>query len=152
MGWGSAGIKIFDPVARALIDAGTDPQTREDVLADIIEALQNEDWDTQQDSLDLFLNDPPTVAAFARHGITHPDHETAQPAPPPASDDCGCGHDHWKWKCAKEAGGCGYASPFSSRDKDDALAALNAHREDCTVWQATVSERAQRTTGTEPPR
>lgn len=73
MGWGSAGIKIFDPVARALINAGTAEAEREEVLAGLIPALQAEDWDTEQDSLDRFLNDPPTVRAFARHGITAED-------------------------------------------------------------------------------
>ncbi|MFJ2205998.1 hypothetical protein [Streptomyces microflavus] len=68
MGWGSAGAKIFDPVARALIAA--DAPDRETILADIIGALQAEDWDTELDSLDRFLTDPPTVQAFARHGIT----------------------------------------------------------------------------------
>lgn len=67
MGWGSAGTKIFDPVARALIKA--DAPDRETILADIIGALQAEDWDTEHDSLDLFLTDAPTVRAFARHGI-----------------------------------------------------------------------------------
>ncbi|MCY0957679.1 hypothetical protein [Streptomyces sp. H27-H5] len=72
MGWGSAGHRIFDPVARALIAAGTPADQREDILADLIATLQEEDWDTELDSLDHFLTDPPTVRAFARHGITNP--------------------------------------------------------------------------------
>ncbi|MFZ4266553.1 hypothetical protein [Streptomyces arboris] len=70
MGWGSAGTKIFDPVARALIAA--DAPDRETVLADVIGALRAEDWDTEWDSLDLFRDDAPTVRAFARHGIAAP--------------------------------------------------------------------------------
>ncbi|WP_327415455.1 hypothetical protein [Streptomyces sp. NBC_01233] len=73
MGWGSAGIKIFDPVARSLIKAGTPEEEREEVLAELIETLQAEDWDTEQDSLDRFMNDPATVRAFARHGIVQPE-------------------------------------------------------------------------------
>lgn len=73
MGWGSAGSKIFEPVARALINAGTSEEERETVLTEVIGALQAEDWDTEYDSLDEFLNDPPTVRAFARNGITVPD-------------------------------------------------------------------------------
>jgi hypothetical protein len=68
MGWGSAGIKIFDPVATALIKANA--PDRETILIGIISALQAEDWDTELDSLDRFLTDPPTVRAFAHHGIT----------------------------------------------------------------------------------
>ncbi|MGA5497778.1 hypothetical protein ACPCSP_25790 [Streptomyces cinereoruber] len=72
MGWGSAGIKIFDPVARVLINAGVDEDTQVKALGDIIEALRTEDWDTEQDSLDQFLDHPGVVRAFARHGITAP--------------------------------------------------------------------------------
>ncbi|MFC8885840.1 hypothetical protein ACFT54_09795 [Streptomyces cinereoruber] len=72
MGWGSAGSKIFNPVARALIDAGVPEDKQEQVLGDLIETLQNEDWDTEQDSLDNFLDQPGVVRAFARHGITPP--------------------------------------------------------------------------------
>lgn len=39
--------------------------------------------------------------------------------------------DHWSWQCPKEAGGCGYASPWWLRTKADAEAGLAAHRENC---------------------
>ncbi|WP_235618709.1 hypothetical protein [Embleya scabrispora] len=71
MGWASAG-HIFDPVARALIDAGVDGPTKRKVLGDLIRRLQDGDWDTEDESLELFLDDPDVVAAFADHGIRMP--------------------------------------------------------------------------------
>ncbi|MFD4738697.1 hypothetical protein ACFWNQ_15190 [Streptomyces virginiae] len=70
MGWGSAGRTIFDPVARALIDAGASDEIKYDTLDGLICTLQGEDWDTEEDSLDLFLDDPAIVRAFAHRGIT----------------------------------------------------------------------------------
>lgn len=72
MGWGSAGYKIFDPVASALIEAGADDEKKIRVLTDLIETLQAEDWDTELDSLQRFLDDPAVVRAFANNGITWP--------------------------------------------------------------------------------
>ncbi|OPC84168.1 hypothetical protein B4N89_27470 [Embleya scabrispora] len=68
MGWSSAG-HIFDPVARALIDTGVDGPTKRKVLGDLIKRLQDGDWDTEDESLEQFLDDPDVVAAFADHGI-----------------------------------------------------------------------------------
>jgi hypothetical protein len=68
MGWSSAN-QIFDPVARALIDAGADDTTKRKVLGDLISNLQNGDWDTEDESLEDFLADPAIVAAFADHGV-----------------------------------------------------------------------------------
>lgn len=73
MGWGSAGYKIFDPVARALHEAGASDELKERVLSDLIPVLQHEDWDTELDSLQHFLDDPAIVRAFANHGITWED-------------------------------------------------------------------------------
>lgn len=70
MGFGSAGITFFNPVAHALIKAGATDEEKEQVLADLIEHLQGEDWDTELDSLQLFLDDPAIVRAFAKNGIT----------------------------------------------------------------------------------
>lgn len=70
MGWGSAGYKIFDPMARALIEAGATDELKERTLTGLIPALQHEDWDTELDSLQNFLDDPAIVKAFANHGIT----------------------------------------------------------------------------------
>ncbi|MFJ8146592.1 hypothetical protein ACIQ6R_16195 [Streptomyces sp. NPDC096048] len=63
MGWNSAN-RIFDPVARALINTGADDNTKRKVLGDLIGELQEGDWDTGDESLEDFLDDPAIVAAF----------------------------------------------------------------------------------------
>ena len=63
MGWGSAG-RIFDPIAEGLIEAGASDELKRKVLGGLIERLQNEDWDTEWDSLNQFKDDPAIVAAF----------------------------------------------------------------------------------------
>lgn len=73
MGFGSAGHTFFDPMARALIKAGASDEEKEQVLGDLIGNLQGEDWDTELDSLQQFLDDPAIVRAFAKHGITWDD-------------------------------------------------------------------------------
>jgi hypothetical protein len=70
MGWGSAGYKIFDPVARALQEASASDELKEKTLTSLIPTLQREDWDTELDSLQHFLDDPAIVKAFANNGIT----------------------------------------------------------------------------------
>ncbi|MGW2170383.1 hypothetical protein ACWC1C_07605 [Streptomyces sp. NPDC001705] len=72
MGFGSAGLTFFDPVARSLIEAGASDEQKEKVLGDLIANLQAEDWDTELDSLQRFLDDPAIVRAFANNGITWP--------------------------------------------------------------------------------
>ncbi|MCF2130153.1 hypothetical protein L1I79_27525 [Strepomyces sp. STD 3.1] len=72
MGFGSAGLTFFDPVARSLIEAGASDEQKEQVLGDLIANLQAEDWDTELDSLQRFLDDPAIVRAFANNGITWP--------------------------------------------------------------------------------
>jgi hypothetical protein len=69
MGWGSAGHTIFNPVARALREAGAGDELVTRTLAELIPALQDGDWDTELDSLQVFLDDPAVVAAFAAHGF-----------------------------------------------------------------------------------
>ncbi|MET9140537.1 hypothetical protein [Streptomyces parvulus] len=73
MGFGSAGLTFFDPVARSLIEAGATDEQKEKVLGDLIANLQAEDWDTELDSLQRFLDDPAIVRAFANNGITWTD-------------------------------------------------------------------------------
>lgn len=68
MGWSSAN-SVFDPVARALIDAGADDTTKRKVLGDLIGGLQEGDWDTEDESLEDFLDDPAVVQAFADRGV-----------------------------------------------------------------------------------
>ena len=70
MGWGSAGSKFIDPVCRALIEAGASDELKERTLTPMIANLQQEDWDTELDSLQDFLDDPAIVKAFANNGIT----------------------------------------------------------------------------------
>ncbi|MGW1267559.1 hypothetical protein [Streptomyces sp. NPDC002491] len=70
MGFGSAGLTFFDPVARALIEAGASDELKEKTLTKLIADLQEEDWDTELDSLQLFLDDPAIVRAFANNDIT----------------------------------------------------------------------------------
>jgi hypothetical protein len=68
MGWNSAG-DIFDPVAKALVDLNAPDDLKKRVLSDLIGALQDGDWDTEDESLELFKNDPAIVAAFADHDV-----------------------------------------------------------------------------------
>jgi hypothetical protein len=68
MGWNSAG-EIFDPVAQSLIDTGATDEVKRKVLGDLINALQDGDWDTEGESLDLFKDDPAIVQAFADHDV-----------------------------------------------------------------------------------
>lgn len=70
MGWASAGPEIFDPVPQGLIDAGASDEIKRRVLGPLIGKLQGEDWDTEDESLEEFRNDPVIVALFAEHGIT----------------------------------------------------------------------------------
>lgn len=68
MGWSSAN-DIFDPVATALRDTGADDTTKRKVLGDLIGGLQDGDWDTEDESLERFLDDPAIVAAFHDHDV-----------------------------------------------------------------------------------
>lgn len=52
------------------------------------------------------------------------------------------GHDHWNWRCPKEIGGCGYASPWYSPTKAAARAGLYAHLETCTAPSTSASTSA----------
>jgi hypothetical protein len=68
MGWSSAN-EIFDPVVQAMVEAavGTAATTR--VLTVLIKALQDGDWDTEDESLELFKDYPAVVEAFRRNGV-----------------------------------------------------------------------------------
>jgi hypothetical protein len=68
MGWSSAN-QIFNPVARSLQEAGVPDQTKRKVLGDLIGGLQDGDWDTEDESLEDFLDDPAIVAAFHDHNV-----------------------------------------------------------------------------------
>ncbi|MEW5658310.1 hypothetical protein ABGT92_23690 [Streptomyces cinereoruber] len=71
MGWGS-GYRVFNNVADGLIKANATDEIKEQVLGDLIGSLQAEDWDTELDSLQDYLNDPAIVRAFARYDIHWP--------------------------------------------------------------------------------
>ncbi|MFG3085092.1 hypothetical protein [Streptomyces parvulus] len=77
MGWNSAN-RIFDPVARALIDTGADDTTKRKVLGDLISELQDGDWDTEGESLEDFLHDPAIVAAFHDRNVHTQDRACCQ--------------------------------------------------------------------------
>lgn len=70
MGWSGAGTTIFDPVARAVIDAGMSDGSKRAILSSLIEGLKAGDWDTEDESLEEFRNDPVIVALFAERGVT----------------------------------------------------------------------------------
>lgn len=69
MGWSSAG-QIFDRVARGLTEAKVDDEITYRVLFDLGKALQNEDWDTEDESLEAFQDDPTIVRVFHDLGVT----------------------------------------------------------------------------------
>lgn len=68
MGWASGG-EIFDSVADDLIRADAPDALKLLVLSGLIDRLQNKDWDTEDESLERYLNDPIIVQAFEEHGI-----------------------------------------------------------------------------------
>ena len=69
MGWGSA-CSLFNTVADALREAGASDEIRERALTKVIARLQEDDWDTELDSLQSYLDDPAIVRAFEANGIT----------------------------------------------------------------------------------
>jgi hypothetical protein len=69
MGWGSA-YSIFNTIADALVEAGASNEIKERALTKVIARLQEDDWDTELDSLQSYLDDPAIVRAFANNGIT----------------------------------------------------------------------------------
>jgi hypothetical protein len=68
MGWVSAG-EIFYPVARALIELEADDETKRSVLGILITKLQEGDWDTGDESLDKFRDDPVIVSLLMERGV-----------------------------------------------------------------------------------
>lgn len=67
MGWCS-GTSIFDGIAEFVIENGIDEQDSVNLLVRLIDALENEDWDCQQDS--HYYNNPIVQKAFE---ALHPD-------------------------------------------------------------------------------
>lgn len=60
MGWAS-GVEVFDAIAGMLLKDRIDKQK---ILETLIEALENQDWDTQQDS--QYWDHPMVQAAFRK--------------------------------------------------------------------------------------
>ena len=96
MGYGSAGPRFFDPIAWALIDAGASDEQLRQTLGNLIDGLQELDWDTEHDSLQKFQDYPAIVEVFADRGIILPEQptpndETTKPEDPihaqPISDE-----------------------------------------------------------------
>ncbi len=68
MGWASAG-GIFDPVAKAMVEAQAPDEMKTAILSVLIETLRAGDWDTEHESLGEFQDDPAIVEAFRRNGV-----------------------------------------------------------------------------------
>lgn len=68
MGWASAN-GIFEPVADALIESGAGDDVKQAVCSALISALQVRGWDTAEESLGLYADDPAIRAAFKEHGV-----------------------------------------------------------------------------------
>lgn len=66
MGYGSAGYEIFDPVARALLEAKAPDEVITNTCAHLIKTLTEQDWDTLEDSIQEFADEPAVLAAFER--------------------------------------------------------------------------------------
>lgn len=68
MGWASAGI-YFNAVAKALIDHDASDELKTEVCSTLIGVFRDGDWDTEDESLEQFADDPAIVEAFRRHDI-----------------------------------------------------------------------------------
>lgn len=65
MGWASGG-EIFDQVADSMIRVGVDSAQMTEVLADLIQALQDGDWDTEDESMYRYRNNVAVMDAFRK--------------------------------------------------------------------------------------
>jgi hypothetical protein len=73
MGYASAGYAIFDPVMKKLRETGASDEAKHEIASLLIDVLQQQDWDTEDESLEVFADDPAIVRAFAEHEIYLPD-------------------------------------------------------------------------------
>lgn len=70
MGW-AGGSSIFEPVADAVVSSsGMDGETRRRILVALIQALRYSDWDTVDDVIGGYTDNPDVMAAFAECGLT----------------------------------------------------------------------------------
>lgn len=76
MGWSSGG-DVFDPVAETLREMdGIPEQDRTLICVALIKALQGNDWDTEDESLEHFRHTKFVTDAFAEAGVHPPEYET----------------------------------------------------------------------------
>lgn len=75
MGW-SDGNDIFDRQATEYLRAELDPTTLYRLAFILVDALQEQDWDTESESLTKFRTHLPIVAAFYNNGINNTVNET----------------------------------------------------------------------------
>src|SRR5690242_11131900 len=68
MGWSGANA-IFDPVARKMTELKVPGEVKTGVLAVLIHELQQGDWDTESESLEIFADDEAVVDAFRRNNV-----------------------------------------------------------------------------------
>lgn len=66
MGWGS-GTELFDAVAESIINSPLTRKEKVKILVTLIEAMEDKDWDCQQDS--RYWNEPLVAASFK---VVHP--------------------------------------------------------------------------------
>lgn len=78
MGWSSGG-DVFNSTARTLLAAGVQPDMVTKALAVLIDQLLDGDWDTCDESVQEFRNEPAVIAAFR---IAAPEYVEHIPAPP----------------------------------------------------------------------
>lgn len=71
MGWASGGA-IFDRVADGLMAGRASDDTMRTVLGPLIDELQQNDWDTEGESLERYAKVPVIVQLFAERGIELP--------------------------------------------------------------------------------
>ncbi|TKK84595.1 hypothetical protein FDA94_28615 [Herbidospora galbida] len=71
MGWNTGG-QIFDIVAQALDDAFATEETVVAVLTPLVAYLQDEDWDTEDESLAAFRHNPAIVKVLVAAGVDIP--------------------------------------------------------------------------------
>jgi len=71
MGWGSAST-IFDRVADALIQSGANAEVTTVVLDELLRELTDGDWDTVDESVERYQNNPTIYAMFQHNGYGLP--------------------------------------------------------------------------------
>lgn len=115
MGWASAS-DIFDPVAMALLEAKASPELIRKTLVPLIDKLRDGDWDTYDESMDEFADEPDVIAAFHYAGCCpEMDHDEGY-----GEITYQSGNDTWLLECRP----CGVLGT--------ATATIAEH--DCMVW------------------